>query len=179
LQFVHGRLDIGQVMAPPLIRAVKKHINPTRVTIIDAPPGTSCPVIEAVKQSDFCILVTEPTPFGLNDLKLAAELSLNMGNITGIVINRSDGDDVIIADFAKEYDIPILGRIPFDRKYAETYSYGGILIKHHPELTEIFADIFMNIKKLEGRKPSRKIIPNTRTQSFSEADFKNRRITGL
>ena len=176
--FAYGILNIGESLAPALVKQLKQHMlekngSEPVYNILDASPGTACPVVEALSGDDIVtVLVTEPTPFGLNDLKLAAELSLNMGNSTGIVINRSDGDDAIIADFAKEYDIPILGRIPFDRKYAETYSRGDILIKHHPELTEIFADIFMNIKKLEGRKPSGKKVSNIRTQSFSKADFK-------
>ncbi len=96
-----------------------------------------------------------------------------MGNKTGIVINRSDGDDAIIADFAKEYDIPILGRIPFERKYAETYSHGGILIKHHPELVAMFADIFENIKKLEGSKPSGKTFTYIQQESIKNAELNN------
>ena len=79
LQFIHGKLNIGQAMAPPVIRAVKKYINPTRISIIDAPPGTSCPVIESIRISNFCILVTEPTPFGLNDLTLAVEVLRKIG----------------------------------------------------------------------------------------------------
>lgn len=176
--FAYGILNIGESLAPALVKQLKQHMlekngSDPVYNILDASPGTACPVVEALSGDDIVtVLVTEPTPFGLNDLKLAAELSLNMGNSTGIVINRSDGDDAIIADFAKKYDIPILGRIPFDRKYAETYSRGGILIKHHPELTEIFADIFTNIKKLAGCKPSGKKVSNIRTQSFSKADFK-------
>lgn len=141
----------------PRVETVEKIEAKPVVNILDASPGTACPVVEALSGDDtVAVLVTEPTPFGLNDLRLAAELSLNMGNPTGIVINRSDGDDAIIADFAKKFDIPILGRIPFDRKYAETYSRGDVLIKHHPELTAIFADIFKQIQLLEGTTPSKK-----------------------
>lgn len=132
-----------------------KSKNDDVVNIIDSSPGTACPVVEALSTANsIAVLVTEPTPFGLHDLKLAVELALDMGKPTGIVINRSDGDDKIIADFANKYDIPILGRIPFDRKYAETYSHGGVLIKEHPELIAIFADIFINIQKLERSEPS-------------------------
>ena len=132
-----------------------KSKNDVVVNIIDSSPGTACPVVEALSTANsIAVLVTEPTPFGLHDLKLAVELALDMGNPTGIVINRSDGDDKIIADFANKYDIPILGRIPFDRKYAETYSHGGVLIKEHSELVAIFTDIFVNIQKLESSKPS-------------------------
>jgi len=90
LQFVQGKLNIGEAMSPPLIRAVKKHINPGVVSFIDAPPGTSCPVIESIKGSDFCILVTEPTPFGLYDLTLAVEVLRKLEIPFGVVINRSD-----------------------------------------------------------------------------------------
>ena len=90
LQFGHGRLNIGEAMSPPLIRAVKEHSNPVRTVIIDAPPGTSCPVIASIKNSDFCVLVTEPTPFGLNDLVLAVEVLRKLKIPFGVVINRSD-----------------------------------------------------------------------------------------
>src|SRR3989339_1944481 len=90
IQFVHGILNVGEIMSPPLIRQVKQYINPTRTAIIDAPPGTTCPVIEAVKGSDFCILVTEPTPFGLNDLSLIVEVLRKLEIPFGVVINRAD-----------------------------------------------------------------------------------------
>jgi len=89
MQFIHGRLNIGEAMAPPLIRHVKTYINYTRTVIIDAPPGTSCPVIESLSKSDFCILVTEPTPFGLNDLILAVEVLRKLQIPFGVVVNRS------------------------------------------------------------------------------------------
>ena len=96
IQFIHGKLNIGEALSPPLIRAVKDYINPTRTVIIDVPPGTSCPVIEAVKGSDYCILVTEPTPFGLNDLILAIEVLKKLDIPFGVVINRADiGDEKV------------------------------------------------------------------------------------
>src|SRR4030043_481553 len=108
IQFIHGRLNIGEIMAPPLIKQVKEYINPAKTIIIDAPPGTSCPVIASVKGSDFCILVTEPTPFGLNDLILTVEVLRKLDIPFGVVINRSDiGDDKVDTYFHNN-KIPIL-----------------------------------------------------------------------
>ena len=98
IQFIHGRLDIGQAMSPPLIREIKKYRNPTRLVVIDAPPGTSCPVVEAVKGSHFCLLVTEPTPFGLNDLQLTVETLRQMNIPLGVVINRAGIGDSGVED---------------------------------------------------------------------------------
>ena len=137
-----------------MVKELKKHEQNDTVNILDAAPGTACPVVEALSDNPVSILVTEPTPFGLNDLELAAELSLNLGNRTGIVVNRSDGDDPIIAEFAEKRGIPILGRVPFDRKYAETYSRGEILIHHHPELKQIFEDIASKIADLAETAPA-------------------------
>ncbi|HGJ64741.1 TPA: (4Fe-4S)-binding protein, partial [bacterium] len=106
IQFIHGKLNIGEIASPNLIRQVKEYINPARTTIIDAPPGTSCPVIASVNGSDFCILVTEPTPFGLNDLSLAVEVLNKLGIPSGVVINRSDIGDEKVSLFCKENNIP-------------------------------------------------------------------------
>lgn len=157
--FAYGLLNIGEALAPAVVKKLKEHLaDGDSINILDAAPGTACPVVEAMKGSGVTVLVTEPTPFGLNDLKLAAELAIDLGIPTGIVINRSDGKDAIIANFAAEHDIPILGRIPFARKYAETYSRGQIMIDHHPELVDILASTFSNIKKLAGTAPGGKAI---------------------
>ncbi|MFP4473218.1 MAG: 4Fe-4S dicluster domain-containing protein [Candidatus Omnitrophota bacterium] len=145
LQFIHGRLDIGQAMAPPLIRAVKNYINPTRVAVIDAPPGTSCPVIESIKGSDYCLLVTEPTPFGLNDLTLAVEVLRNLSIPFGVVINRSDLGDDKTEQYCEKEKIPVLLRIPFERKIAESYSRGETIIEAFPEYKKKFQGIFKMI----------------------------------
>jgi MinD superfamily P-loop ATPase len=136
--FAHGLLNIGEALAPNVVRAVKEYIDPQAINIIDASPGTACPVVEAVKDADAVLLVTEPTPFGLNDLKLAVGLTLKLGVPTGIIVNRSDGEDKIIADYAREVGLPIAGRIPFKREYAEVYSEGKILI-------ETFSDLRQNL----------------------------------
>ena len=134
--FAHGLLNIGEALAPNVVRSVKDHLDPQAINIIDASPGTACPVVEAVKGADAALLVTEPTPFGLNDLKLAVGLTLKMGVPTGVVVNRSDGTDQIIVDYTESVGLPIAGRIPFKRKYAEAYSDGRILVDEFPELKE-------------------------------------------
>jgi len=146
LQFVHGKLNIGQAMSPPLIKAVKKYINPTRVNIIDAPPGTSCPVIESIKGSDFCILVTEPTPFGLNDLILAVDVLRKLAIAFGVVINRSDLGDDNTDKYCKKEHVPVLMRIPFSRKIASAYSQGISIIEAVGQYRQDFKKLFVEIK---------------------------------
>jgi MinD superfamily P-loop ATPase len=144
--FAHGELHIGEALAPNVVRAVKESIDPESINIIDAAPGTACPVVEAVKGADAVLLVTEPTPFGLNDLKLAIGLTLTMGVPTGIIINRSDGVDTLITEYAAAIGVPIAGRIPFKRKYAEVYSSGNILVDRFPELRENLLGIYDHLR---------------------------------
>jgi len=148
LKFVQGKLNIGEVMSPPIIRAVKKHIDPHRTVIIDAPPGTSCPVIEAIKMSNFCVLVTEPTPFGLSDLILAVEVVRKMQIPFGVVINRADLGDEKVDTYCKEKNISVLMRIPFDRKIAVLYSKGIPLVAEKRKYREKFRDMFNVIKRI-------------------------------
>jgi len=150
--FAHGLLNIGEALAPNVVRAVKSYIDPDAINIIDASPGTACPVVEATESADVAVLVTEPTPFGLNDLKLAAGLTLQQKVPTGILVNRSDGEDTIIAEYARQTGIPIIGRIPFKRDYAVTYSSGGILVKDYPELNTTMLSIYEKIKELQKSK---------------------------
>jgi MinD superfamily P-loop ATPase len=157
MQFVHGKLNIGEIMSPPLIRQVKQYIYRSRTVIIDAPPGTSCPVIGAVKGSDFCILVTEPTPFGLHDLVLAVEVLEKMKIPFGVVINRSDIGDDRVDNFCRSKNIPILLRIPFDEEIAVLYSKGIPFVREKKEYLENFSQMFATIgEKINGRasKPS-------------------------
>ncbi len=151
MQFVHGRLNIGEAMAPPVIRQIKKYINPTRTVIIDAPPGTSCPVVETIKKSDFCVLVTEPTPFGLNDLMLAVEVLKKLKVPFGVVINRSDLGNKKTDQYCKKQNIPILMRIPFKKEIAVAYSKGEPIVKVFPEYTKNFKELF---NKIKNEKPS-------------------------
>ena len=152
LLFVHGKLNIGEAMSPPLIKAVKKHIYPytkdfgAGVNIIDVPPGTSCPVITAIKGSDFCILVTEPTPFGLNDLILAVEVLRKLSIPFGVVINRSDLGDKKTDVYCRRENIPILMKIPFKREIASAYSKGETIVESFPEYRKQFCELFETIK---------------------------------
>jgi len=151
--FAHGTLNIAEAMAPAIIRNVKNHIDPNAINILDASPGTSCPVVETTTDSDAAVMVTEPTPFGLNDLKLAVGLALKKKVPTGIVINRSDGTDTIITEYAERIGVPILGRIPFSREYAEAYSRGEILTDKFPELKKNLLTIFDHISRLAETVP--------------------------
>jgi len=150
LQFGHGRLNIGEAMSPPLIRAVKEHSNLAKTVIIDAPPGTSCPVIASIKESDFCVLVTEPTPFGLNDLVLAVEVLRKLKIPFGVVINRSDLGNKDTHDYCKKNNIPILMEIPFKKEIAIVYSKGETIVEAFPEYRHQFSELFKMIKKIGG-----------------------------
>jgi MinD superfamily P-loop ATPase len=149
IQFIHGKLNIGKMMAPPVIRAVKKHINKKKTVIIDVPPGTSCPVITAIKDTDFVILVTEPTPFGLNDLSLAVEVVRKLKIPFGVIINRSDLGNKKTDEYCTGENIPILMRIPFSKKIAEIYSRGDSIIGTLPEYREKFQRLFKKIRKVK------------------------------
>jgi len=149
MDFLQGRLDIGRAMSPPLIRALKKRIKRGQTIIIDAPPGTSCPMVESVKRSDFCLLVTEPTPFGLHDLELAAATAKEMKIPRGVVINRAtpgDGDGKI-RDFCAAEGIPVMMAIPFDRRIAEAYSRGRTILQALPDFRGAFLELFEDIER--------------------------------
>jgi MinD superfamily P-loop ATPase len=145
IDFVHGKLNIGEAMSPPLIRQVKEHINHKKTVIIDAPPGTSCPVVTSVKGSDFCVLVTEPTPFGLNDLILAVEVLKKLKILFGVVINRADLGNNKTEEYCKKENIPVLMRIPFKREIAMVYSKGEPIVKVFPEYKKDFQGLFNTI----------------------------------
>jgi len=148
LAFIHGRLEVGEVMSPPLIKAARSFANENGVVIIDSPPGTSCPVIAAVKGSDFCILATEPTPFGLNDLKLAVEVVRELGIPSGVVINRSDIGDLEVNEYCQTESIPILMEIPEDRQIAEAYSRGEMMIDVIPAYRDKFKELYATIERI-------------------------------
>lgn len=149
IHFIQGKLDIGQAMSPPLMRAVKKHIDSKDIVIIDVPPGTSCPVVEAVKGSDFCLLVTEPTPFGLNDLCLAVETLKKLNIPFGVIINRADVGDKKVHNYCEKENIPILMTIPMDRDIAVAYSKGKTVVETQPAYKQRFLELFKKVKNLE------------------------------
>ena len=151
IRFVQGRLKVGEAMSPPLIAAVKRRGVDYGVTIIDSPPGTSCPVIEAVRDCDMVVLVTEPTPFGLADLVLAVGAVREMRIPFGVVINRADVGDSRVVDYCNFEKIPKFLEIPNDRRVAESYSRGQTIIEGVPEMRSLFEDLFGAIMKYYRR----------------------------
>jgi len=145
LQFVTGSLNIGKAISIPVIKAVKAHLNPTRTVVIDAPPGTSCPVIESLKGSDYVLVVTEPTPFGFNDFELIVALLRKLALPFGVIINRSDLGSGIITDYCQKENISIVAQIPFKPQIALAYSQGKILVDTMPEMRREFQQIAQHI----------------------------------
>ena len=156
IHFLSGRLRIGETMAPPLIRQVRLATDPGKITIIDAPPGTSCPVIAAVSGADFVVLVTEPTPVGLHDLKLAVEAVRLLDIPCGLVINRADIGNREVYAYAEEEELPVLLSIPFDRRIAELYSEGKTLVESLPEWRPAFIQLYENIAALVQKQQRQK-----------------------
>jgi MinD superfamily P-loop ATPase len=150
--FIHGKLAIGEAMAPPIIRKVKEHAIHEGTTIIDVPPGTSCPVTEAVKDSDFCLLVTEPTPFGLNDLILAVETVRQLGIPCGIVLNRAGVGYDKTEEYCRKENIPILLTIPLSTEIAGFYSKGIPLVEGLPRWKSSFRELFNNIGEVVNER---------------------------
>ncbi len=153
VKFVEGVLNLGEASATPLIRGMKKYLpHDETVVIIDSPPGTSCPVVEATEDSDYIVLVAEPTPFGLNDLQLTVSLLKGMQKPIGIVINKWEEGNTIIEDYAGSVQIPIIGKIPFSQEIAEKYSKGVPVISAIKNGKEIFKSIMKNIKESVGNE---------------------------
>jgi MinD superfamily P-loop ATPase len=148
LEFVHGKLTVGEAMAPPVIRKVREHTSNDGTVIIDVPPGTSCPVVEAVKDSDFCLLVTEPTPFGLNDLVLAVETIRELNIPCGVILNRAGVGDAKVEEYCRKEDIPVLLTIPLDTEIARLYSQGVPLVEGMPEWKDSFRQLFDSIREI-------------------------------
>ncbi|MBC7340132.1 MAG: ATP-binding protein [Firmicutes bacterium] len=148
LAFAHGRLNVGEAFAPPVVRAVKKEARDHGIVIIDVAPGTSCPVVEALKGVDFCLLVTEPTPFGLHDLKLMVGVVEKLGIPAALVINRADMGDAGVWTFCRQKRIPVLMEIPQNRRIAESYARGIPLVRTDGEWAGRFAVLFRRIRAL-------------------------------
>ncbi len=153
LAFGHGILNVGEAMAVPIIRQLKaKHLAPPAgrngVTILDASPGTSCPVVETMRGADFVLLVTEPTPFGLHDLRLAVQLARGeLGLPVGVVVNRDGLGDSGVDDYCAAEGVPILMRIPLDRRIAEAISGGEALVEALPEYRPLFVELYTQIRR--------------------------------
>lgn len=145
IEFIQGRLNIGEAQAVPIIRRLKREIRKNKITIIDVSPGTSCPMVESIRGSDFCILVTEPTPFGLHDLKMAVEVVKELKISFGVIINRDGIGDKKVEDYCLETKIPILLKIPYSKEIAFAYSKGTPVIEEKPEYKEKFKKLFERI----------------------------------
>jgi len=147
LSFVHGVMDVGEPMAVPIIRQLKKWAitQPEQTVIRDAPPGTSCPVVETVRGSDFVLLVTEPTPFGLHDLRLASQMTEKLALRSGVIVNRDNGAYPALEAFCKEHNLQVMMRIPFERKIAMGIAQGQLLADIYPEYQHKFIQLFAEI----------------------------------
>jgi MinD superfamily P-loop ATPase len=154
IDFVQGRLNTGEAMPTPVIRKVKEKVSPDNTVIIDVSPGTSCPVVESVKHSDFCLLVTEPTPFGLNDLTLAVETVKKLEIPSGVVINRASDNQGKLVKYCREQNIPVLLTIPLDSEIARLYSRGITLAEGMPRWQEQFESLFDRIQELVDERSS-------------------------
>jgi MinD superfamily P-loop ATPase len=161
VEFAQGTMNVGEAMAVPIIRQLKQWVIPPdgstrlggtpgdRPVILDASPGTACPVVESMRGADFVLMVTEPTPFGLHDLRLAVEVARDeLGLPVGVVINRDGVGDQGVDDYCATEGIPVLMRIPLDRRVAEAYSDGGTLVEALPEYREQFQNLYAAIGRL-------------------------------
>jgi len=151
ITFVHGILNVGEAMAVPLIRQVKAWGGDTWVRIIDAPPGTACPLVASIGNADIVVMVTEPTPFGLHDLSIAVVVTEKLGIPLGLVINRERDEFQPMEKYIREHRLEVLSRIPEDRRIAERYSRGDIIIEALPEYIPLFNDLAINIGKVFGK----------------------------
>jgi len=148
VEFYQGVLTVGEPLSPPVIRAVKKKAKEDRITIIDAPPGNACPAVATVEETDFCILVTEPTPFGLHDLKFSIRMVNELGVPHAVIVNRAGIGDNRVEDYCEKEGISILMSIPNDRKIAHLYSQGIPFVKKMPEWKDKFVMLYDKIIRI-------------------------------
>ncbi|MEA2059920.1 MAG: ATP-binding protein [Thermodesulfobacteriota bacterium] len=146
IKITWGELRVGEAMSPPLIEQVKDRMNKDNINIVDAPPGTSCPAIAALRDSDYALLVAEPTPFGLNDLTLTVEALKKISVPFGIVINRAEEEESIVDTYAEKENIEILQRFPFSREAAAVCSKGLLLTEEIPEMNSLFKELYKKLK---------------------------------
>lgn len=154
IHFVHGVLNIGEAMSTPLIRQVKAEPMEEELRVVDCPPGTSCPVIESVRGADMVLLVTEPTPFGLNDLVLAVEMVRAMKLPFAVVLNRADVGDRKVQEYCRDAGIEILAEIPDDRRAAEAYSKGLLAGEEVPEFSRRLEELLAKLWAVDRAAPS-------------------------
>jgi len=154
ISFARGLLNVGEPMSVPVISQLKKWVahSSADTVIRDSPPGTSCPVVESIRGADFVLLVTEPTPFGLHDLRLAAQLARELEIPSGVVINRDGVGDKGVDEFCQEADIPVLMRIPLEREIGEGIAKGQPLTEIKPEYGERFIQMYAQIEEIHAGK---------------------------
>ena len=148
IDLVYGEINVGEALAVPIIAAVKDHIDEKRMVILDSSPGACCPLVETIHGTDFCLLVTEPTPFGLHDLKIVVEVTRKLEIPMGVVVNFAGIGDRGVYDFCEEQSIPIMMEIPFDRRIAEFYSRGVPFVEEMPEWRQKFIDLVGQIEEV-------------------------------
>jgi MinD superfamily P-loop ATPase len=141
IDLVYGEINVGEALAVPIIAAVKDHIDEKRMVILDSAPGSACPLVETVHGVDFCLLVTEPTPFGLHDLEVAVEVVQILDIPMGVLVNFAGIGDRGVYDYCEAQGIPIMMEIPFDRRIAELYSRGVPFVEEMPEWRQKFIDL--------------------------------------
>jgi MinD superfamily P-loop ATPase len=146
-RFYRGILHTGEPMASPLIRKLKTYAGEDKTVILDSPPGTACPFITTLEDVDYCILVTEPSPFGLHDLKLAAGVVREMNIPAGVILNRDKPGYAGIEEYCETAGLPLLLRIPHDRRIAEAYSKGIPLVEAKPEWKDKFREVYVRIRE--------------------------------
>ena len=153
INFGHGLLNVGEPMAVPVITQLKKWGNymDADVVVIDSPPGASCPVVEAGRGANFVLLVTEPTPFGLHDLRQAYELTQEVNIPAGVIINRDGIGDTGVEDYCHEIGLPILMRIPLEREIGYGIAQGKSLLEIHPNYEVIFQKLYTQIAALAAQ----------------------------
>jgi len=147
IDVVYGELNVGEPLAVPVIAAVKEHMRDEGTVILDSSPGSCCPVVETIQDTDFCLLVTEPTPFGLHDLKIILEVVRQLGIPMGVIVNFAGIGDRGVYDYCEEQDIPIMMEVPFDLKIADLYSRGIPFVVEMPELKTGFRELLERIRE--------------------------------
>jgi MinD superfamily P-loop ATPase len=150
IELYHGLLHVGEIQAIPIIKKLKGKIDATRQVILDAPPGTSCPVIETLGGADCCLLVTEPTPFGLHDLKLAVDVVRHLNTPFGVVINRNGVGDTRVETYCRRESIPVLMKIPHSEEIAYLYSQGIPFVQEIPTWRTKFQRLFDDLRSEAG-----------------------------
>jgi MinD superfamily P-loop ATPase len=167
IYFAQGVLNVGEPMAVPVIRELKqwRSFPESRTIIRDAPPGNSCPVVETIQGADFVLLVTEPTPFGLHDLRLAVQLTRELGIPAGVVINRDGVGDDGVEVFCRKEGIPILMRIPLDRRIGKAVARGEALVEAFPEYLLQFRELYAQIQSLIDNRQDEILLPAMGTHS--------------